>query len=108
MSSAMYKPKYGFYNMLSKNFIWGGIGIILGILVNNSVVFITTLFNIQFLLLQIITHLLLCSFVLALINTLFNFFGWSWQNITPGLFFVSFFFGIQFKLFTKIQTNYIL
>ena len=29
-------------------------------------------------------------------------------HITPGLFFVSFFFGVQFKMITNIQNSYIL
>jgi hypothetical protein len=93
--------------MIIKNFTWGALGIILGIIINNSIVLISTLFKIKTLLLQNIIQLTLCSFILALIQRSFNYFGWSWQNITPGLFFVSFFFGIQFNIFTNIQNTYI-
>jgi hypothetical protein len=93
--------------MLSKNFLWGAIGIILGIIINNSVVLLSALLKIKILLLQNIIQLTLCSFILALIQYFFNYFGWTWQNVTPGLFFVSFFFGIQFNIFTNIQTAYI-
>jgi hypothetical protein len=105
--SNIYKPNDNFYIILTKNFIWGALGILFGITINNSVVFISTLFEIKILLLQILIQLILCSFILALINTLFNYFAWTWQNITPGLFFVSFFFGVQFTMFKHIQNTYI-
>jgi hypothetical protein len=107
-TSNLYKPIDNFYSMLTKNFVWGALGILFGFIINNIIVFISTLFKIKILLLQNIIHLVLCSFILAGINTLFNYFGWSWQNITPGLFFVSFFFGVQFNIFTNIQNEYII
>ena len=79
------------------------LGIILGLIVNKTTIFIQNVFEIKLLLIQILLHLILCSFVLALININFNYLGWSWQNITPGLFFVSFFFGVQYSIFTNIQ-----
>ena len=103
----LYQPSDNFYKMLSKNFLWGAIGIILGIIINNSVVLLSALLKIKILLLQNIIQLTLCSFILALIQYFFNYFGWTWQNVTPGLFFVSFFFCIQFNIFTNIQTAYI-
>ena len=106
-SSNIYKPPDGFYKMIIKNFTWGVMGIILGLIINNSVLVISTIFKIKFLLLQNIIQLILCSFVLALINTLFHYFGWSWQNITPGLFFVFLFFAIQFNFFTNIKNTFI-
>ncbi len=90
-----------------KNFTWGAVGIILGIIINNSVAFLSTLLKINVLIMQNIIQLILCSFILALINNLYYYFGWTWQNVTPGLFFVSFFFGVQFKIFTNIQNTYI-
>ena len=102
-----YKPIDNLYTMVIKNFSWGLAGISLGIIINNSVILISKLFKIKHLLAQNTIQLALCSFVLALIHILFNYFGWTWQNITPGLFFISFFFGIQIKIFSNIQTTYI-
>ena len=106
-SSKMYVPEDNFYTMITKNFIWGILGITLGIIINNIVGFISNKLKIKILLIQNTIQLILCSFVLAQINTHFNYFGWSWQNVTPGLFFVSFFFGVQFNIFTNIQSTYI-
>jgi hypothetical protein len=105
--SDKYKPTEHFYRVVFKSYIWGSIGILLGILTNNSVVLLSTLFNIKALLIQNIIQLFLCSFILALTHVVFSYFAWSWQNITPGLFFVSFFFGVQFNILTNIQNRYI-
>ena len=106
-SSKMYIPVDNFYSMIAKNFIWGLFGIVLGIIVNNIIGFMSNKLKIKTLLIQNVLQLVLCSFVLALIHAQFNYFGWTWQNITPGLFFVSFFFGVQFNIFTNIQSTYI-
>ena len=103
-----YKPLYDFYHMTLLNVIWGFLGLTIGIFNNNVIVFFSNKFNVTTLLVQNLIQLVLCSSVLSIIHTYFNFFGWSWQNTTPGLFFVSFFFGVQFKMITNIQKSYIL
>jgi hypothetical protein len=103
-----YKPLYNFSNMTVNNVIWGVLGLTVGIFNNNFIVFLSNKLNITSLLIQNLIQLAVCSSLLAIINTYFNFFGWSWQNTTPGLFFVSFFFGVQFKMITNIQNSYIL
>ena len=103
-----YKPTDSFHIMLTKNIVWCILGIILGVLNNNIIVFLSNIFNIQILFIQNVLQILLCSFVLTVIQYSFNYFGWSWQNVTPGLFFISFFFGIQYNIFTNIQKEYIL
>jgi hypothetical protein len=107
-SEKLYKPKNNFYIMMIKNITWGIMGILLGIIINNTVIFITNTFKIQILMVQNAIQLILCAFILALIQYFFNYFGWSWQNTTAGLFFISFFFGIQFNIFDDIQNDYIL
>ena len=102
-----YKPIDSFPGLLTKNIIWSVLGIILGIINNNIVVIICNTFNIKILFIQNSLQLFLCSLVLTVIQYFFNYFGWSWQNITPGLFFISFFFGIQYNIFTNIQNKYI-
>lgn len=106
-SEQLYKPKDAFYIMIIKNIIWGILGISLGVIINNTVIFVCNNFKINFLIIQNIIQLLLCAVILAVIQYLFNYFGWTWQNTTSGLFFVSFFFGTQVEIFTNIQHKYI-
>ena len=104
----IYEPVDNFPMMMAKNFTWGLIGIILGILVNNFIVYLISVLKIDYLIIQNLIQLFICSFILAIIHYFFNYFGWTWQNITPGLFFVLFFFGIQYNIFTNIQSTYIM
>ncbi len=104
----IYEPSNGLIFITFNNILSGILGILLGILNNNLVVYMSNKFNIKYLFLQNVTQLILCSVLLATLHVNFNYFGWSWQNITPGLFFVSFFFGVQFKMITNIQNTYIL
>ena len=91
----LYKPKDKFHITIIKNFIWGILGITLGIIMNYSYAFIFTVFGINLVMIQDITRLILSAFVLTIIQFSLNYFGWTWQNTTPGLFFTWFFFGIQ-------------
>jgi hypothetical protein len=102
-----YNKKDRFHRLLIKNIIWSVIGIILGVINNNTVVIICNIFNIKILFIQNSLQLFLCSLVLTTIQYSFKYFGWTWQNITPGLFFIAFFFGIQYHIFTNIQNKYI-
>ena len=104
----LYKPQDDFIYMAMKNFSWGAAGLILGVIINNTVIYLSNKLKIKTLFLQNIIQLLLCSILLSSLNIYYNYFGWTWQNATPGLFFVSFFFGVQYKLLTNIQTTYIL
>ena len=104
----MYKPADNFIHMSLKKFTWGIFGLVLGVIINNILVFLNNNLKIKYLLIQNILHLTLCSVFLSAIHSQYNYFGWTWQNLTPGLFFVSFFFGVQFKIFTNIQNTYIL
>ena len=106
-SENLYKPKDSFYIMIIKNITWGVLGITLGVIINNTVIFMCNTFKINILTIQNTIQLFLCAFILALIQYFFNYFGWTWQNTTAGLFFVSFFFGIQIEIFTNIQNKYI-
>ena len=90
-----------------KNAGWGTTGLIFGILINNIIVALSNTLKIKYLIVQNIMQLFLCSLTLATLHNYYHYFGWSWQNITPGLFFVSFFFGVQFNIFTNIQSTYI-
>lgn len=97
-----------FVRMLFMNFIWGAIGIVLGILTNNFTIHIFNSINLDTKFLQNVIQLFIGAAVLSILHVFVNsYFGWTWQNITPGLFFVSFFFGVQYKLFSNLS-DYIL
>jgi len=104
----LYKPDDNIMMMMFKNAGWGTTGLIFGILINNIVIALSNTLKIKYLIVQNIIQLFLCSLTLATLHTYYHYFGWSWQNITPGLFFVSFFFGVQFKIMLNIQSSYIL
>lgn len=90
--------------MISKNFIWGLIGIIVGLIVNNLSIKLSKILYLKSKHYQIILQLLLCSTILPFISIYIHpKFGWSWQNEVSGLFFVSFFFGVQFMAFDNLQ-----
>ena len=108
MEQTLYKPRDNIIMMTLKNAGWGTSGLLLGILINNIIVASSNSLKIKYLIVQNITQLFLCSLALATLHNYYHYFGWSWQNITPGLFFVSFFFGVQFKIMLNIQSSYIL
>ena len=102
----MYKPGDKLHDMIWKNFLWGVIGIILGMCIN---IFVSLRFvgastgkyqDTK----RVLIQLAMCSVVMAVIHVnVSNHFGWTWQNVTHGLFFVSFFFGVQYSMFTYMQ-----
>ena len=107
-SQTLYKPSDNIMMMAMKNAGWGATGLFFGILINNIIVALSNSLKIKYLIVQNIMQLFLCSLTLATLHNYYHYFGWSWQNITPGLFFVSFFFGVQFKIMLNIQSSYIL
>jgi hypothetical protein len=113
----VYKPSDNLPNMIIKNIVWALAGIILGVLINNIIIYITNTYantyainttNTNIILLEISIQLILCSVILAIIHTNFHDIGWSWQNTTAGFIFVSFFFGVQYNIFINIQKTLII
>ena len=49
----------------------------------------------------------ICAIVIALLHT-YYLFGWDWQHLMPELFFISFFFGVQYKILNNIQNTYVI
>lgn len=99
-----YEPNMSVSKMTVMNFSWGVIGIIIGLLVNQFSIKLFKEFNITNKLYSIIIQVFMCSLVLSSIHIQANnYFGWSWQNITPGLFFISFFFSVQYNIFNNIN-----
>ena len=102
----IYKPQDNFLYMTLKNFTWGFLGLCIGIIINDTVIYLSNKAKINILIIQNILQVLICSIVLSSFYSFHNYFGWSWQNATEGLFFVSFFFGVQFKLLNNIENTY--
>ena len=108
MSHFIKNGDYDSWNILTiKNIGWGVCGLILGIIINNIVIYLSNIYKVKSLEIQIIIQVCLCSLVLALIENNFRYFGWTWQNTTPGFVFVSFFFGVQFRIMSNIQQTYL-
>ena len=108
LNSNIYGPPDSFVVMTAKNFLWGSSGLVLGVIVNDFVIYFTKKLKIKMIIVQNIIQMFICAVVLALLHQYHNYFGWSLQNVTEGLFFVSFFFGVQYKLFANVQKNYII
>ena len=96
-----------FHIMTTKNIIWGISGLVLGIIVNDTVIYISNKCKIKSLFIQNIIQISICALLLAFLNT-YYLYGWDWQHLTPELFFVSFFFGVQYKIINNIQNTYII
>ena len=109
-----YKPSDNLFNMIIKNIVWGSAGIILGVVINNIILYISNMYEknttntTNRILFEIAIQLILCSVILAVIHSYFNYIGWTWQSTTPGFVFVSFFFGVQYNIFINIQKKLIL
>lgn len=100
-----YIPPDTFLMSIFKNFIWGILGIISGLFINNLGEIIYSHMSIKQKYNKLLLQLVICCIVLAYIHTyVSNEFGWTWQNTTPGLFYTAFFFGCQFLEFNILQT----
>ena len=102
-----YIPEHNFLTMTLMNIIWSVMGIVLGIWINNLSSTLIVKLNLTDTYNKIFFQVIICSFILSIIHIYVNnYFGWTWQNLTPGLFFVSFFFGVQFNIFNNIISLY--
>jgi len=99
-----YNPNLSVSGMAIENFVWSIIGILLGLSINQFCTFMFEKYKITNKIYKIIIQIFLCSIILSYIHVeINNYFGWTWQNITPGLFFVSFFFSVQYNIFNDIN-----
>ena len=96
-----------FHIMTLKNIVWGICGLITGLIINDFVVHLSNKLKIKSLFIQNILQITICAIVLALLHT-YYLFGWDWQHLIPELFFISFFFGVQYKILTNIQNTYVI
>ena len=96
-----------FHIMTSKNIIWGISGLVIGLIINDFVIQLSNKLKIKNLFIQNILQITICAIVIALLHT-YYLFGWDWQHLMPELFFISFFFGVQYKILTNIQNTYVI
>ena len=96
-----------FYIMTSKNIIWGVAGLIIGLIINDFVIYISNKLKIKSLFIQNLLQITICAVVIAFFHT-YYLFGWDWQHVMPELFFISFFFGVQYKMLNNIQNTYVI
>jgi hypothetical protein len=102
-----YTPSDPFLPMATKNVAYSLAGVLAGVVVNQIGKRIYTSLNITDRHVKILGQIILCAFFIAYIHTqVDNKFGWDFQNVTPGLFFTAFFFGVQYVSFTAIQDIY--
>jgi hypothetical protein len=95
---------YNLSNTIFKNFVIGALGFFLGILNNVISLYAHNILNITNTLLKVLLHLFISCVILALLQYYFNYFSWIWKNVTSELFFVSFFFGVQYNIFSDTIT----
>jgi hypothetical protein len=115
-SNNIYLPSDNVYYMIIKCIIWGVLGTALGIIINNITIFILNNISIFILnntnyeigIFEIVFQFILCCIILSIIHINFNYFGWTWQNTTPGFVFVSLFFAVQYNIFNNIPKLFIL
>ena len=96
------------YIMTIKCIIWGILGLILGICIDNSVIYLSNKLKIKYKILQNIIQITICAVIVAFLHSYHNFIGWTLQNTIPGIFFITSLFNVQFKILDNIQSTYII
>lgn len=93
-------------NLFLKCFIFGLLGLVLGLSVNTAATVILKMFKLSRVV-KALLQILFCSAILGLIFANYSKdFVYTWQNEIPGLFFISVFFGVQYTMYTDLQ-NYV-
>ena len=96
------------YMTTAKCIIWGILGLFLGIIINDIVIYLINKFKIINKLIQNILHIVLCAITVAGLHSSHNFLGWTLHNTMPGIFFITLLFNAQFKMDEDIQSSYII
>ena len=103
-----YKTFDNFYILTIKCIIWAILGLIIGIIINDSVIYISNKLKIKNKFIQIIIQILFCSIIVAFLHTYHKFIGWTIHNTIPGILFIALLFNVQLKLINNIQSSYII
>lgn len=103
-----YKTFDNVYILIIKCIILGIFGLILGIIINDSIVYLLHILHIKNIFIQNIIQIGICAVVVGLLHTSNNFLGWTLHNTIPGIFFITLLFSTQYKLMTNIEHSYII
>lgn len=86
------------YIIILKCIILGILGLVLGVIINDIVTYISTSLNIKHKLSLDIIQITLCAIVVGCLHYSHNFIGWTLQNTIPGIFFIALLFDVQLRL----------
>ena len=100
-----YKPFDNVYVITIKCIIWGVLGLISGIIINNTVIYISNKLKIKNKLIQNIIQIVLCAITVSFLHTSNKFLGWTLHNTIPGIFFITLLFNAQKNY---VQKNYVI
>ena len=94
-----------FYIMILKCIILGILGLVLGIIINDIITYVSNSLNIKNKVLLDIIQISLCAIVVGCLHLSHNFIGWTLQNTIPGIFFVALLFDGQLRLAGFVQES---
>jgi hypothetical protein len=103
-----YKTFDNGYVIAIKCVFFGILGLIIGVFINNIVIFLSNKLKIKNKLIQNIFQIVLCAIVVAVLHTSNKFLGWTLRNTIPGIFFIALIFNVQYKLADNIESTYII
>ena len=103
-----YKTYDNVYMTTVKCIIWGILGLLLGIIINDTVLYLINKLKIKNKLIQNIIQIIFCAISVAVLHSSNNFLGWTLHNTMPGIFFITLLFNAQFKMDEDIQSSYII
>lgn len=103
-----YKAYDNVYMTTVKCIIWGILGLLLGIIINDTVLYLINGLKIKNKLIQNIIQIVFCAITVAVLHSSHNFLGWTLHSTMPGIFFITLLFNAQFKMDEDIQSTYII
>lgn len=107
MSSLSPEDRGNFWIMSRDNILHSFAGIVTGVIVNEFGQMIYDTLGITNRNVMIVGQIVICSLFISFLHTRVNArFAWEWQNITPGIFFTAFFFGVQYLFFSSFEEVY--
>lgn len=90
-----------FISLSAKNIYYTVLGILSGLFVNQLGVRLYDTLGVTNQNSRVVIQIVLCCIIFAFIQTRVDRdFAIEWQNVTPGIFFTTFFFGVQYLSFT--------
>jgi hypothetical protein len=93
------------YIIILKCIILGILGLVLGVIINDIVTYVSHSLNIKNKLALDIIQITLCAIVVGCLHYSHNFIGWTLQNTIPGIFFIALLFDVQLRLAGFVQES---